>query len=328
MQLYSGRGPLHHLPLLAAVAALTILAALLLNPKPVFDQTSNDSPPGLALALTAEARQQLQTTSNAFPEEEAGFSAFYRVPSRSGGYGLDKGSVDGKLHDATAYSALRSGTGQLRDMGDSHSVTTLSILNIGNLITEVDLYYDDQGWLVAYFDRGASSSQVWQAKDLDNETPKLTDVSHTVLLDAINAVVHEILRLTPVTAEDLGYYHWAYPDATKFLMMASARVGQGADTVSFAVPPSFNVHEVSVSWWAIGEGGACANVMLDDAALTNANRLETGQCVPGWAHHQVNDLARFNALPAHTMQLEQSAAGIEAPDQGATGALLMLVYSP
>ena len=317
MQLCSGRGPLHHLPLLAAVAALTILAALLLNPKPVFDQTSNDSPPGLALALTAEARQQLQTTSNAFPKEEAGFSAFYRVPGGSGGYGLDKERVDTALHDATAFSSLRSGIGVLQDMGETHSVTTLSILNIGGLTTQVNLYYDNEGWLVAYFDRGASSSQGWQAKALDIEEPTLEDVSHTVLQDAINAVVHEILRSTPVTAEDLGYYHWAYPDATKFLMMASARVGQGTDTMSFAVPPSFNVHEVSVSWWTIGGGGACAGVVLDESSLG------ADLCAPGWQHHQVSDLAGFNALPVHTMKLEQSVSDI-----GATGALLMLVYSP
>jgi hypothetical protein len=40
--------------------------------------------PGVTLGLTAEARESLQQSGNAFLESAAGFSAYYRVPDGGG----------------------------------------------------------------------------------------------------------------------------------------------------------------------------------------------------------------------------------------------------
>ena len=318
MRIIFGRNPAGHLALLAAVTLGAALLALFFNPQTVADLHQENGPPRFALALTAEARQALQSTSNAFPSGNAGFSAYYRVPTGQNDFGLDKDLVDQVLHDASSEIPRVSGTPALQDTGGSHSVTSLFIDNIAGLTTTVNVYYDAQGWVVAYFPRGTPSSQVWQAKDLNVEEPELTDVSHTVLLDAINAVVQGTLHQDPVTSqtETLGYYHWEFPLATNFLMIASATGIVGTDVVSFAIPESFTVDEISVSSWTTGDSGSCTRVDLDDGDVND------DRCGPGWNHTRA-ELSPFNQRTAHSMNLEHYAQDI-----GASGAMVMLVYTP
>ena len=320
MRIFSGRNPAGKLALLAAVTLGASLLALFFNPQTVADTHQENGPPRFALALTAEARQALQSTSNAFPSRNAGFSAYYRVPNAQNDFEPKKDLVDQALHDASSEIPLVSGTPALQDTGGSHSVTSLLVRNIGGHTTPVNVYYDAQGWVVAYFPRGTPSSQVWQVKtkDLDPEKPKLEDVSHTVLLDAINAVVQGTLHQDPVTPQTgtLGYYHWEFPLATNFLMIASARGDVGTDVVSFAVPESFTVDEVSVSSWTTGDGGSCTRVDLDDGDVYD------DRCGPGWNHTRA-ELSSFNQRTAHTMNLEHYGH-----DTGASGAMVMLVYTP
>ena len=316
MRIFSGRNPAGKLALLAAVTLGAALLALFFNPQTVADLHQENGPPRFALALTAEARQALQSTSNAFPRGNAGFSAYYRVSTLQNGFELNKDLVDRVLHNASSEIPRVSGTPALQDTGGSHSVTSLPINNIADLTTPVNVYYDAQGWVVAYFPRGTPSSQAWQAGNLNVEEPELTDVSHTVLLDAISAVLAAAQNSPAITPEDLGYYHWEFPLATNFLMIASASGNVGTDVVSFAVPESFTVHEVSVTSWTTGDSGSCTRVELDDG---NVNH---DRCGPGWNHTHA-ELSSFNQRTAHSMNLEHYGHST-----GASGAMVILVYTP
>jgi hypothetical protein len=137
--------------------------------------------PFVTLGLTAEARQALQQSGDAFPANNAGFSAYYRVPDGSGGFSLDKDAVDQDLFSNASPTLRRAGVGTLIDIGESHTVGTVPINNIDGLTSNVNIYYDDQGWIVAYVSRGTPYSQVWQAANLSIEDPVLTDVSRTTL---------------------------------------------------------------------------------------------------------------------------------------------------
>ena len=138
--------------------------------------------PFVTLGLIAEARQALQQSGDAFPANNAGFSAYYRVPDGSGGFSLDKDAVDQDLFSNASPTLRRAGVGTLIDIGESHTVGTVPINNIDGLTSNVNIYYDDQGWIVAYVSRGTPSSQVWQAANLSIEDPVLTDVSRTTLV--------------------------------------------------------------------------------------------------------------------------------------------------
>ena len=47
----------------------------------------------------------------------------------------------------------------------------------------------------------------------------------------------------------LGYYHWQFPEAENFLMMAIVRREKGEYPVQFAVPASLEIWEISASLW-------------------------------------------------------------------------------
>ena len=178
---------------------------------------------------------------------------------------------------------------------------------------------------MAYLPKDAPSSQIWQARLLDVENPVLSDdnpssdnsLTHT-LLDAINVVIDEALQDTAITAADLGYYHWQYEDYSSFLMMAVTRNTQGEYPVSFAVPASLDVAEVSATMWISRDVHAtapCATFTLDGSDLISQ------KCGKGF-YHATTNANTFSASAAHSFRLVQLAS-----DAGASGALLMLVYS-
>ena len=118
---------------------------------------------GIRLELTAEASQALQGNTLSFPAADAGFSAYHRVPKAGGGFGLDKAAVDAALLAAPRPGSRRAGVATLLQTGNNYTIVQVPIANIDNLVTGVRLYYDVQGWVVAYFPRGEASSQAWQA---------------------------------------------------------------------------------------------------------------------------------------------------------------------
>ncbi len=309
------RSPGLYLPILMAFSALVGgVLALTVTFRDGPDGKESGQSPGITLGLTAEARRSLQQ-GGAFPRSDAGFSAYYRVSDAQDGFALDKGKVDQAVMDVPKARSYRAAPASLLDIGATHSVVSLPVKNIGETTTRVNLYYDSNGWVVAYFDRNGQSSTAWQARGLDEENPAL-DTINIVLLDAVNAVVEEALKQTPVDVDtpNFGFYHWGYPTATNFYMMANARGTEGTDTMSFAVPATFNMLEVSVSLWVSGTGGACARVTLDGEPVT-------GVWCGGQFHHATVGLQDFNARTGHTMLLEHLDGA------GASGAMLMLVYS-
>ena len=282
--------------------------------------------PGITLGLTAEARESLQSTGEAFPTDAAGFSAYYRVGT-PGSYSLNKDTADDYIFSPVERNTvtLKAGPATLTGIGSNYTVASLPLLNIDGIKSTVNVYYDDEGWVVAYLPKDAPSSQIWQARLLDVENPVLSDdnpssdnsLTHT-LLDAINVVISEALQDTAITAADLGYYHWKYRDADSFLMMAVARRQQGETPVFFAVPESLDIAEVSATMWIaqdVNANAPCAKFTLDEADLISQ------KCGKGF-YHATTNANTFSASAAHSFRLVQLAS-----DAGASGALLLIVYS-
>ena len=279
--------------------------------------------PDIILGLTAEARESLQNANLAFPSDQAGFSAYYRVATSTLGR-MQKDTIDNYIFGPVPAGVIsrRNTAATIKEMGDNYTVAALPLLNINDIPSTVNLYYDDQGWVVAYLPKDAPSSQVWQARGVDENSPRIddADLGKTLLLEAINVALEEALEGTKIASDDakLGYYHFKYPTADNFLMMAAA-VGEADKEypISFTVPATLTVKEVSVTLWITqleGEVAPCAKVALDDADLI------AEKCAKGIYHASPN-LTTFNAKTAHAMKLNQSTS-----DQGAVGALLMVVY--
>ena len=277
--------------------------------------------PGIQLNLTAEARNALQSSELAFPSDSAGFSAYYRR-NDNGSHSLDKDTVDNYIFSPVEAGKItyRAAPANLVSIGDNYTVATMSIINIDGLESSLNIYYDDEGWIVAYLPEGTPSSQVWQARQEDLENPAVADISLTTLLDAINVVISEALGESAIPHDDsgLGYYHWQHEDADNFLMMAVSKKDQGEYPVQFSVPETLAVAEIaSTLWISQGENlqAPCATVALDDAALI------AQQCQKGIFSAKV-DLEGFGGQTAHNWKLTQSER-----DEGGSGALLIILYS-
>lgn len=277
--------------------------------------------PGIRVDLTAEARNALQDSDLAFPSDSAGFSAYYRRAS-DGSHSLNKDTVDNHIFSPIGKGEVtfRAAPAQLVSIGDNYTVAAMSVLNIDGLTSSLNLYYDDEGWIVAYLPKDTPSSLVWQARKEDPENPAVTDISTTTLLDAINVVVNEALGETAIEPDNtgLGYYHWQHQDADNFLMMAVSRAEQGEYPVQFSVPGTLTVAEVaSTLWISQGENtqAPCANISLNDSALI------AKQCKKGIFSAKV-DLSGFGDQTAHNWKLTQSER-----DEGGSGALLIILYS-
>jgi hypothetical protein len=278
--------------------------------------------PGKPMMLTATARQALQASDKAFPSETAGFSAYYRVGKPSS-YSLDKSAVDDYIFSSveSGDTSLRTAPATLVDVGQNYTVAKLTLQNIDDLESELYLYYDDEGWIVAYLDNDEASALVWQAKGIDPENPSIDndDIDNTILLDAINIVLEEALGEAAIKDDDdgLGYYHWQFPNADNFLMMAVSRDAEGEETVQFAVADSLTLFEISANLWisqSTNSVAPCASVTLDDSDLI------AEQCSKGIYSGKV-DLEGMADTVAHTWKLTQSEQ-----DEGGSGSLMVIIY--
>ena len=79
--------------------------------------------PGITLGLTAEARESLQTSGQAFPADAAGFSAYYRVGG-TGNDRLNKGAIDDYIFKpvGSGSTTLKAGPAVLTAMGANYTV--------------------------------------------------------------------------------------------------------------------------------------------------------------------------------------------------------------
>lgn len=274
------------------------------------------SPPAGVRQATQEQEEEL-----AFPSDTAGFSAYYRL-MEEGAFSLDKGTVDDYIFSpiSAETSGVRTSPATLVSIGDNYTVAKVALENIDDIVSTVNLYYDDEGWIIAYLPSGAASSQIWQARKEDVENPVVTDIALTTLLDTLNVVISEALGKTAINSDesDLGYYHWQYPTADNFLMMAVSRQDQGEYPVQFSIPTTLNVSEISATLW-ISQGqnleAPCARIEMDEADLI------AKQCQKG-IYSSIVDLNEFESRDAHSWKLIQSER-----NEGASGGLMMIVYS-
>ena len=277
--------------------------------------------PGIPMKLSPTARQALQESEKAFPSDDAGFSAYYRV-GESGSYSLTKKTVDDHIFSPLGTEkTMRTAPATLVEVGQNYTVATLTLENIDGLASTVNLYYDDQGWVVAYLSKDEASALVLQAHGIDAENPKVDDdnIGETTLLDAINVVVDEALDDSAIEADDddLGYYHWQFPSADNFLMMMISRADPTEFAVQFAVPSSITISEISASMWVSQGNNAsapCAKVTLDGSDLIEQ------KCDKGIYNGKAT-LTASEETKTYNWKLIQSSQ-----DGGGSGSLMVIIY--
>ncbi len=331
------REPLGYLRLgiIYATAAAFVLAAGL-----SFGQTAEgrnvDSGRIGTVELTAPiqfAPASQSGSETAFREDEAGFSAYYRVAEPDGADGqsdslprLNVAAVTRLLRLAPPddSNAVRSGAGVEIDSGNNFGIIKIPMFAaVGLSVTprNVTVYYDDQGWIVAYLAKGEPAAGIWRHNSAEGETyndPKPnTHLEQNLLVLAIKeAVAASGESDSEVTPERVGYYDWQNLECDAFVLFSHKSNGGESTPVTFVIPPKIGIVKASAAVLITShpEDGedTTAQLLVDDEPATEAdvaNRLATNNFA----------IARDDETSVHRMRV-----GVDA-DKTAAG-VIMLVY--
>ncbi len=215
-----------------------------------------------------------------FPEQDAGFSAYYQVPAPADSTGnattsprLDVIATAIALETPpAAEDPVRDGAGTVVDLGSNFAIVTLPLrpaLDQRLPPTNVNVYFDDQGWVVAYLPAGHPAAAIWRYSsahaDNDDEYDSNADLANNLLVLAINATLTAAKADIPkVTYSMVGYYDWQNPDCDAYVLFSNTAKGRESNPVGFLVPSTIKDLHASgaVLITSHTEGGSASSAEL------------------------------------------------------------------
>ena len=175
--------------------------------------------PFIGVAGAAEA-----AGGDAFPEDEAGISAYV--------------NVNQSINITEAVKAFT----QTEELSQTHAIGIIPIDNKRGT-TNVHVYVDTGGYIVAYFKDTEPASKIikWSGMDFDN--PKIDFTTNA----AIKAVCDKIDVYYPDIKDDIKYYDFKYPDAKKMVIFLNARSSPGNEYTHIFIPSKYRLYNASYS---------------------------------------------------------------------------------
>lgn len=283
---------------------LTVAVALWLSIQPTAEGRLTDgtlpddvelaTPVGFAVSSSAD------NPDTAFREDEAGFSAYYRVTEtkvvNEQGKGLFlniKGITENLATEPDAHlpdpsNGIR-GKGIVQDYGLNFGIVALPMVaavGVNVPLQDVNVYYDDEGWIVAYLTCEPASDE----QDKPNCEPAASmwkhdqELEQNLLLLAVNEVISANnqaaesngdgwTQLNSVTHETVRYYDWQEPDCNAFVIFSAKSGGGASNPVKFVIPPTIETGDIQASAAALitrqqADGAQTeASVEVDGTAL-------------------------------------------------------------
>jgi len=184
-------------------------------------------PPFIGIAGAAEA-----TGGNAFPEDEAGISAYVNTSQT---IDLDK---------------LKTIFTEVEEVGDNYIIGITPISDFGGDI-DVHVYANTDGWIVAYFTKDEPAAKIMQwGKDTDVNNPQITEITTTTLEDAIIKAADAAGILWAV--KDIKYYDFEYPNANGMTLFVRTRATAGTNITQVEIPADYTLYEASYYHYVTG----------------------------------------------------------------------------
>ncbi len=258
----------------------------------------------------------------AFPEEKAGFSAYYRVGGSDGGESeprLNVKSIADALTSDPGESEIRK-AGNLNELGLNFGIVELPMYAAfvsPRPIENVTVYFDDQGWIVAYLPTGKPAAAIWKYKSVGDTTGN-AELANNLLVLAIN----EVLKANDASAAEVGhsavaYYDWENADCDAFVLFSAVANGGASAPVKFVIPRTIKGIQASAAAVIASDldGGNTANwarVRVDENEVraTAPNLLAVSSIVLEREYDEDNTLK----TSLHQMTVEvsegESAAGV------------------
>jgi len=162
-------------------------------------------------------------TTTAFPADEAGIAAYVKVSA------IDIEKMKPILTEA-------------EQIGDNYIVGVTLIPNFGGS-TDVHLYADTDGWLVAYIGADDQAAKIMQWGDADPKNPQISEIQFTTLEDALYSA-GDVAGVI-VAQRDIKYYNFEAPEANGMaIFIRTVQKGQ-AKTVQVELPETYTLYEAS-----------------------------------------------------------------------------------
>ena len=218
--------------------------------------------------------------STAFREEDAGFSAYYRVPAPADADAprLNIKTITDKLRappDENDTVRVQDSPGEVVEQGVNFAIVTIKMkaaIRQGDA-QDITLYYDDRGWIVAYLRHDEPAAAIWRYRPLnaaDGDTAKKPDelLADNLLILGINAVLKaNNPAANAITHEMAGYHHWQYPQCDAFILFSNQTTSGKSDPVSIVIPPTISDIKASaaalIAHIPVGGEEASASVLID-----------------------------------------------------------------
>lgn len=275
-----------------------------------------------------------------FPQENAGISAYYRIPTAQ---------IDG-VPDITARrlnvqgvaralispleddELLRAAPAEVVNLGLNFGIITIPMLQGASVAsapppTEVSVYFDDQGWIIAYLPANTPPAAIWRynsaepAANGDNANSALADyfLSRAIGL-VVSAAMSEADSKIDAYAGPSGYYDWQNPQCDAYVLFSNSVGKQDPHPVRFIIPERIEHIRASAAVLIIDplEGGSSdvSQLYVDDVEVVSASRDKAQ------TPHRAADFTLTRAdgpVSQHAMTIDASA-GVAA------AGVVMLMY--
>ena len=267
------------------------------------------APAGFAVSAAKD------NSETAFREDLAGFSAYHRIPESQAGSGQDNPprlNIKGITKRLTTEpnpdeddpSVGIRGKGYIQDVLDvglNFGIVTLPMVAaVGVAVSpqDVAVYYDDEGWIVAYLTcvpaadgQGEATCEpaaaIWKHDTVDKQTTE-EELGENLLALAINEVISahnydlpKAERLAKVSHDGdangdnkVKYSDWQNPDCDAFVLFST--ISSETNPVKFVIPHTIATGDIDASAAALitrqqaEEADTFATTLVDDEVAVTA----------------------------------------------------------
>jgi len=233
--------------------------------------------------------------STTFPSDEAGITAYVNI-----GQSIDI---------SKAKNAMRG----IQAEGTNYIIGIMELP--GNPEEEFPhMYVSSDGWILAYYSKFAPAARTFQWYGYEGGT-----IRTTTLQDAI-AKICPIIGVSFNQAKDnMSYYHFKYPDATKLLMAVEFMATRTKiDTFTFSIPDGVTLYEGSWAHYSFNRDGWLENQVYIDGNVVSSKTTQMALIC------EYFEQAETSPGTLHTIELK--AAFLEEDDGERAGVATVFIY--
>lgn len=271
------------------------------------------APPFIGVAGAVEAVGCGAGGGGAFPEDEAGISAYVNVNQSI--------TLEQLEQLATIFDELEA--------AQNYVIGTVEIQNFGGNV-HPHIYADMDGWIVAYFNKSENASRIMQWSGTDKNNPAITDIDTTTLEDAINKSCSALGIDYEGVKPNIKYYDFEFPDANSMMLFVKTQATSGSGSIRVAIPDTDTLYEASYSQYACNYGiypggtaryGYTSHLILDDITINDFRRnRENGMDV---SYKQYDTESTLTIGIPHTIKITYSS---DMGDGGSAGVATVMIY--